>query len=137
VQLTQIEAVFRSLKTDLGIRPIYHRLASRVDAHILVAFLAYCLQVMLKNRLQIQAPGLTPTEGALPSRVIGWSSEFSSMSGLRLSCWSETLDQQEQRDSAKCQPGNDTEAIHKRQQTHLMLKLLVEVTLRGGRGIRT
>ena len=61
VQLTQIEAVFRSLKTDLGIRPIYHRLQSRVDAHILIAFLAYCLQVTLKNRLQIHAPGLTPT----------------------------------------------------------------------------
>src|SRR3982750_3040368 len=60
VQLTQIESVFRSLKTDLGIRPIYHRLQERVDAHILVAFLAYCLQVTLKNRLQIHAPGLTP-----------------------------------------------------------------------------
>jgi transposase len=61
VQLTQIEAVFRSLKSDLGIRPIYHRLESRVDAHILIAFLAYCLQITLKNRLQIHAPGLTPT----------------------------------------------------------------------------
>jgi transposase len=61
VQLTQIESVFRSLKTDLGIRPIYHRLQERVDAHILIAFLAYCLQVTLKNRLQIHAPGLTPT----------------------------------------------------------------------------
>jgi transposase len=60
VQLTQIEAVFRSLKSDLGIRPIYHRLERRVDAHILIAFLAYCLQVTLKNRLQIHAPGLTP-----------------------------------------------------------------------------
>jgi len=61
VQLTQIEAVFRSLKSDLGIRPIYHHLEDRVDAHILIAFLAYCLQVTLKNRLQIHAPGLTPT----------------------------------------------------------------------------
>lgn len=61
VQLTQIEAVFRSLKSELGIRPIYHRLERRVDAHILIAFLAYCLQVTLKNRLQIHAPGLTPT----------------------------------------------------------------------------
>jgi transposase len=61
VQLTQIEAVFRSLKTDLGIRPIYHQLEHRVDAHILIAFLAYCLQVTLKNRLQIHASGLTPT----------------------------------------------------------------------------
>ena len=61
VQLTQIEAVFRSLKTDLGIRPIYHQLEHRVDAHILIAFLAYCLQLTLKNRLQIHAPDLTPT----------------------------------------------------------------------------
>lgn len=60
VQLTQIEAVFRSLKSELGIRPVYHRLEHRVDAHILIAFLAYCLQVTLKNRLQIHAPGLTP-----------------------------------------------------------------------------
>jgi transposase len=59
VQLTQIEAVFRSLKNELGIRPIYHHLERRVDAHILIAFLAYCLQVTLKNRLQIHAPGLT------------------------------------------------------------------------------
>ena len=61
IQLTQIEAAFRSLKTDLGLRPIYHRLDRRVEAHIFVAFLAYCLQVTLKNKLQIHAPGLTPT----------------------------------------------------------------------------
>jgi len=61
IQLTQIEAAFRSLKSDLGLRPIYHRLDRRVEAHIFVAFLAYCLQVTLKNKLQIHAPGLTPT----------------------------------------------------------------------------
>jgi transposase len=60
VQLTQIESVFRSLKSELGVRPIYHQLAHRADAHILIAFLAYCLQVTLKNRLMIHAPGLTP-----------------------------------------------------------------------------
>jgi transposase len=60
IQLTQIEAAFRSLKSDLGLRPIYHRLDRRVEAHIFVAFLAYCLQVTLKNRLQIHAPGLSP-----------------------------------------------------------------------------
>ena len=60
VQLTQIEAVFRSLKSELGIRPIYHQKEHRTDAHILVAFLAYCLQVTLKNRLMAYAPGLTP-----------------------------------------------------------------------------
>src|SRR5271157_4578453 len=60
VQLTQIEAVFRSLKSELGIRPIYHQLEHRADAHILIAFLAYCLQVTLKHRLLLHAPGLTP-----------------------------------------------------------------------------
>ena len=60
VQLTQIESVFRSLKSELGIRPIYHQLEQRADAHVLIAFLAYCLQVTLKNRLLIHAPGLTP-----------------------------------------------------------------------------
>jgi transposase len=60
VQLTQIESVFRSLKSELGIRPVYHQLEHRADAHILIAFLAYCLQVTLKNRLMIHAPGLTP-----------------------------------------------------------------------------
>src|ERR1700739_4863590 len=61
VQLTQIESVFRSLKSELGIRPIYHQLEHRADAHILIAFLAYCLQVTLKHRLLLHAPGLTPT----------------------------------------------------------------------------
>ena len=60
VQLTQIEAAFRSLKSDLGIRPIHHQLQHRVEAHILVAFLSYCLSVTLKQRLQALAPGLTP-----------------------------------------------------------------------------
>ncbi len=60
VQLTQIESVFRSLKSELGIRPIRHQLEHRADAHILIALLAYCLQVTLKNRLMVHAPGLTP-----------------------------------------------------------------------------
>jgi len=61
VQLTQIEGAFRSLKSELGIRPIYHHLENRVDAHILIAFLAYCLQVTLKIRLGLHAPGLRQT----------------------------------------------------------------------------
>jgi transposase len=61
VQLTQIESVFRSLKSELGIRPIYHQLEHRADAHILIAFLAYCLQITLKHRLLPHAPGWTPT----------------------------------------------------------------------------
>ena len=59
-QLTQIEAAFKCLKSELGIRPIYHQLEHRVDAHILIAFLAYCLSVTLRHRLQVHAPGLTP-----------------------------------------------------------------------------
>ena len=58
IQLTQIEAAFRTMKSELGIRPIYHQLEHRVEAHILVAFLAYWLIVTLKNRLQALAPGL-------------------------------------------------------------------------------
>jgi transposase len=60
MQLVQIEAAFKCLKSDLGIRPIYHQLEHRVEAHILVAFLAYCLTATLKHRLQAHAPGLSP-----------------------------------------------------------------------------
>jgi transposase len=60
MQLTQIEAAFKCLKSDLGIRPIYHQLEHRVEAHIMVAFLAYCLSVTLKHKLREHASGLTP-----------------------------------------------------------------------------
>jgi transposase len=60
IQLTQVEAAFKTLKSELGLRPIYHQREHRVEAHIFVAFLAYCLLVTLKNRLQALAPGLTP-----------------------------------------------------------------------------
>ena len=62
IQLVHIEAAFRTLKSDLGLRPVYHQLDERIEAHILVAFLAYCLQVTLKNSLQRHAPGLTPAQ---------------------------------------------------------------------------
>jgi hypothetical protein len=60
IQLTQIEEAFRNLKGDLAIRPIYHQLEQRVEAHIFVAFIAYCLHVTLRRRLHKLAPGLTP-----------------------------------------------------------------------------
>jgi len=60
IQLTEIESVFKTLKSDLAIRPIHHQLEHRVDAHIFIAFLAYCVMVTLKKRLQVHAPGLTP-----------------------------------------------------------------------------
>src|SRR5208283_2850394 len=58
--LWDIEAAFKNLKDDLQLRPIYHQLESRVEAHISVAFLAYCLHVTLRARLRPMAPGLTP-----------------------------------------------------------------------------
>ena len=60
VQLTEVEQAFKELKHDLAIRPLYHQLEHRIEAHIFVAFLAYCLQVTLKHRLRQRAPGLTP-----------------------------------------------------------------------------
>jgi Transposase DDE domain len=60
LQLTEVEQAFRELKGDLAIRPIYHQTDERIEAHILIAFLAYCLQVTLKQRLRSLAPGLTP-----------------------------------------------------------------------------
>ena len=57
--LTQVEAAFRTIKGDLAIRPVYHQLEHRVEAHIFVAFLSYCLMVTLKNLLLPHAPGLT------------------------------------------------------------------------------
>jgi transposase len=58
--LTEVEEAFRNLKGDLAIRPIYHQLEHRVDAHIFVAFLSYCLHVTLRQMARTRAPGLTP-----------------------------------------------------------------------------
>jgi len=60
LQLVTVEQAFKSLKDELGIRPIFHQLEKRIEAHIFVAFLAYCLQVTLRQRLRAFAPGLTP-----------------------------------------------------------------------------
>jgi transposase len=60
IQLTEVEQAFRELKSDLAIRPIHHQSDERIEAHIFVAFMAYCLQVTLKQRLRALAPGLTP-----------------------------------------------------------------------------
>ncbi len=60
IQLTHVEAAFKDLKDDLSLRPIFHQLEHRIEAHIFVAFLAYCLHVQLRARLRPLAPGLTP-----------------------------------------------------------------------------
>src|SRR3970282_1631474 len=62
IQLTEVEQAFKELKHDLAVRPIYHRKESRIEAHIFVAFLAYCLQVTLKAKLRPLAGGITPHE---------------------------------------------------------------------------
>ena len=60
IVLTEIEQAFKEIKNDLNIRPIYHQADNRIEAHIFVCFLAYCLQVTLKHRAKVKAPGLTP-----------------------------------------------------------------------------
>ena len=60
IQLTQVEAAFKDLKDDLSLRPIFHQLERRIEAHIFVSFLAYCLHVNLRACLRPLAPGLTP-----------------------------------------------------------------------------
>jgi transposase len=59
IQLTQVEEAFKTLKGDLAIRPIFHQNMERIEAHIFIAFVAYCLHVTLGRRLKDLAPGLT------------------------------------------------------------------------------
>jgi hypothetical protein len=59
IQLVAVEEAFRNLKGDLAIRPIFHQDEKRIEAHIFIAFLAYCMQITLTRRLHALAPGLT------------------------------------------------------------------------------
>ena len=60
LQVVEVEAAFKNLKGDLAVRSSYHQRADRIEAHIFVAFLAYCLHVTLRAKLRGQAPCLTP-----------------------------------------------------------------------------
>ena len=60
IQLTQVEEAFKNLKGDLSLRPLFHQKEARIEAHIFVAFLAYCLHTTLRRWLRDLAPGLTP-----------------------------------------------------------------------------
>jgi transposase len=62
VQLTEVEAAFRALKSELAIRPIWHQKSTRVQAHILVAFLGYALWVTLKHTLRAARVGFSPAQ---------------------------------------------------------------------------
>ena len=59
IQLVAVEEAFKNLKGDLAIRPVFHQHERRIEAHIFIAFLAYCMQVTLQRRLRSLAPGLT------------------------------------------------------------------------------
>jgi len=56
MQLTEAEASFRALKSELAIRPLFHQKEPRVKAHVMVAFLGYALWVTLKHLLQRRTP---------------------------------------------------------------------------------
>ena len=60
IQLTEAEAAFRALKSEIKIRPFFHQLERRVEAHIMIAFLGYALYVCLKKLAAVRAPSLTP-----------------------------------------------------------------------------
>jgi hypothetical protein len=59
IQLVEVEQAFKTLKMDLSLRPVYHQKDERIEAHIFVSFLSYCLQVTMQQRLKALAPGLT------------------------------------------------------------------------------
>jgi transposase len=60
MQLVRIESAFKSMKSDLAVRPIWHHLQPRVEAHLFVAFMGYCLMAALRKHLEQTAPGLSP-----------------------------------------------------------------------------
>ncbi len=60
MQLVLVEEAFRTLKGDLGLRPIYHQNPERIEAHLFIAFLAYCLAITLRQQLRTVAGGLMP-----------------------------------------------------------------------------
>ena len=62
IQLSEVESAFRALKSELVIRPIWHWVTPRVEAHVMIAFLGYALWVALKQTLKAAAPGLTPSQ---------------------------------------------------------------------------
>ena len=71
MQLTEAEASFRALKSELSVRPLFHQLEPRVKAHVMVAFLGYALWVTLKHLLKrrpaiIPAPSLSGVDNAQP-----------------------------------------------------------------------
>lgn len=73
MQLTEVEAAFRTLKSELAIRPLFHQLEKRVKAHVLVAFLGYAMQVTLKHLLKRSGSEYSPSE------ALKWLAEIRSV----------------------------------------------------------
>src|SRR3954465_10850388 len=69
MQLTEAEASFRALQSELSIRPLFHQLEARVKAHVLVAFLGYALWVTLKHLLKRSAPAIPGNNAASASSL--------------------------------------------------------------------
>ena len=91
IQLTEVEAVFRALKSDLAIRPIWHFTPKRVEAHVMVAFLGYCLWVCLKHKLKASAPSLTPWQLLDQLPAFKWWKSGSSFALAAASAWNASL----------------------------------------------
>jgi transposase len=71
MQLTEAEAAFRALKSELSIRPLFHQKEPRIKAHVMVAFLGYALRVTLKHLLKrrsavVPRPSLSGVDNAQP-----------------------------------------------------------------------
>lgn len=97
VQLTEAEAAFRTLKSEIKVRPIWHHKESRVEAHIMVAFLGYAMWVCLKKLAARQAPGLTPWQILEHLRKIALVDvEFATRDGRHLTLPRITLPEKEQ-----------------------------------------
>jgi transposase len=62
IQLTEVESAFRTLKSEIGLRPVYHWVEPRVEAHIMLAFVGYAMWVCLKWKLKSLATGLSPRQ---------------------------------------------------------------------------
>jgi transposase len=60
MQLVAVEEAFRTLKGDLSLRPIFHKKPRRIEAHLFIAFLSYCLSITLRQQLRGLAGGLMP-----------------------------------------------------------------------------
>src|SRR3989339_494067 len=69
-QLWHIEKAFRISKTDLRIRPMYHRLRKRIEAHVLIAFVAYTIYKELERRLHEAGIAISPNRAAELSQTM-------------------------------------------------------------------